>query len=123
MLLRTSSYRNADGRPTIVSQLDTFLSVENLGVEVLAKTFQPLVGKAADHNFTETANFVANLSHTAETNEEGLLRLARKLNRIDATTRDQFLKHISAVAQKLAAVEREQNSDARIAAARGRAEQ
>ncbi len=105
MLLRTSLRRGANGRFSIIAQLDTFLSVENLGVEVLAKTFQPLVGRAADHNFTETANFVANLSQTAETHEEGLLRMGRKLNRIDAKTRAQFLELVAAVPQKLAQAE------------------
>jgi hypothetical protein len=105
MLLRSDYRRTASGRPAIVAQLDTFLSVDNLGVEVLARTFQPLIGKAADHNFTETANFVANLSRTAETNEEGLLRIGRKLNRIDAATRERFLELISAVPQKLALAE------------------
>jgi hypothetical protein len=123
MLLRTTAHRDPYGRHQITSQLDTFLSVENLGVEVLAKTFQPLVGKAADHNFVETANFVANLSQTAETNEEGLLRLARKLNRIEAGTRDEFLKRISAVSQRLASASGDQTSDAKVAAARRRAGQ
>jgi hypothetical protein len=105
MLLRSEFRRTADGRYAIVSQLDTFLAVDNLGVEVLAKTFQPLIGKAADHNFTETANFVSNLSRTAETNEEGLLRLGRKLSRIDVKTRERFLDLIAAVPQKLAMAE------------------
>jgi hypothetical protein len=105
MLLRSDFRRTANGRYAIVTQLDTFLAVENLGVEVLAKTFQPLIGKAADHNFTETANFVSNLSHTAETNEEGLIRLGRKLNRIDAPTRERFLELVAAVPQKLAMAE------------------
>jgi hypothetical protein len=119
MLLRTWYEPAESGRTTVVSQLDTFLAVENLGVEVLAKTFQPLIGKAADHNFTETANFVANLSQTAETNEEGLLRLGRKLNRIDPATREQFLARISAVPQKLAAAGQEQ-ADTEVVATRRR---
>ena len=105
MLLRSDYRRGANGRYSIVTQLDTFLAVDNLGVEVLAKTFQPLIGKAADHNFTETATFVSNLSRTAETNEDGLLRLGRKLNRVDATTRERFLELVSAVPQRLAMAE------------------
>jgi hypothetical protein len=102
MLLRTRYQRQPDGRYQVVGQLDTFLAVENLGVEVLAKTFQPLIGKAADHNFTETANFIANLSRTAETNEQGMLRLGRKLTRVDAQTRERFLEIVAAVPEKMA---------------------
>jgi hypothetical protein len=105
MLLRSDFRRVEGGRYLIVTQLDTFLAVDNLGVEVLARTFQPLIGKAADHNFTETATFVANLSRTAETNEEGLLRLGRKLNHLDAATRNRFLELVAAVPQKLAMAE------------------
>lgn len=103
ILLRTSHRREANGRYTVVGRLDTFLAVDNLGVEVLAKTFQPLVGKAADHNFTETADFVATISRTAETNEGGLLRLGRKLTGIDAETRERFLELVSAIPQRAAA--------------------
>jgi hypothetical protein len=105
ILLRTKYLPEPDGRCTVVGQLDTFLAIENLGVEVLAKTFQPLIGKAADHNFVETANFVANVSQTAETNEAGMLRLARKLNGIEAPTREQFLRLLAAVPQKRAQAE------------------
>jgi hypothetical protein len=114
ILLRTNYRREPNGRYTVVGQLDTFLAVDNLGVEVLAKTFQPLVGKAADHNFTETANFVANLSQTAETNETGMLRLGRKLTDIDAKTRERFLELVSAVPQKYAATEMERVSAAEL---------
>jgi hypothetical protein len=114
ILLRTAHRRQPNGRYTVFGQLDTFLSVDNLGVEVLAKTFQPLVGKAADHNFTETANFVANLSHTAETNQTGLLRLGRKLTNIDAQTRESFLELISAIPQKYAAQETEEAPSAEL---------
>jgi hypothetical protein len=114
LLLRTAQRRESNGRYTVIGQLDTFLSVENLGVEVLAKTFQPLVGKAADHNFTETANFVANLSHTAETNESGVLRLGRRLTGIDQATRDRFLELIAAVPQKYAATENDSSSATEI---------
>jgi hypothetical protein len=118
ILLRTSQRREPNGRYTVIGQLDTFLSVENLGVEVLAKTFQPLVGKAADHNFTETANFVANLSHTAETNESGMLRLGRKLTNLDAQTRERFLELISTVPQKYAAAEIDSVSQSELARSR-----
>lgn len=105
ILLRNTFRRQPSGRYSVHGQLDTFLAVDNLGVEVLAKTFQPLVGKAADHNFIETANFVANLSHTAETNEAGMLRLVRKLSNIEPNTRERFLELVSSVPEKYARME------------------
>ena len=39
MVLRTSSRQEPNGRFTITSRLDTFLAVDNLGVEILAQLF------------------------------------------------------------------------------------
>ncbi len=102
MVLRTTSQREQNGRYTITSRLDTFLAVDNLGVEILAKTFQPVIGRAADHNFSETAQFVSNLSRTAERNERGMIRMTDKLKRISPETKQGFVDVVSSVSDKLA---------------------
>jgi hypothetical protein len=100
MVLRSSYQRDSAGAPIVTSRLDTFLAVENLGVEIIAKTFQPVIGNAADHNFVETARFVATLSKTAESNPEGMVRLANRLNRLDPPTREKFAELVAAVPRK-----------------------
>jgi hypothetical protein len=105
MVLRTNYQRDSAGTAIVVSRLDTFLAVENLGVEIIAKTFQPVIGNAADHNFTETARFVATLSKTAETNPQGMVRLAQRLKRVEPRTREQFAELVAAVPRKRGPVE------------------
>lgn len=90
LLLRNRYFRNADGRLYVRCQLDAFLHVENIGVGVLAKTLQPLVGAAADHNFRETAAFLATVSRAAEVNHAGMQRMAAKLTSVDEADRDEF---------------------------------
>jgi hypothetical protein len=105
MVLRTSYQRDSSGAPIVTSRLDTFLAVENLGVEIIAKTFQPVIGNAADHNFIETARFVATLSKTAESNPDGMVRLANRLKRLDPQTRERFAELVAAVPRKRGQVE------------------
>jgi len=97
VVLKTEYVRNASGQIRIVNRLDVFLHLDNVGIEWIAKTLQPLLGKTADHNFAETASFVASLSHTAETNPAGVGRLANRLPHVDAATR-QRLGELSAQA-------------------------
>ena len=90
LVLETRYFRNTSGRHFIRCRMDAFVHVENVGVGVLAKTLQPLVGAAADHNFRETTAFLAGVSRAAEVNYAGMQRMAEKLNRVAATDREQF---------------------------------
>jgi hypothetical protein len=101
LILRTASIREASGRHYITSRLDTFLHLENVGLELLAKTFQSLMGRAADYNFTETANFVGSLSRTAEVNAAGVQRLATKLKNVSPEVRQEFADVAVQVAAKV----------------------
>ena len=100
MILKTGYVREPDGRYYITSRLDVFMHVEHLGVELLARTFQPLVGKVADINFTQTVAFIGSLSRTAEMNRPGVQRLADKLSKVQPEVREQFALVARRVAQK-----------------------
>ncbi|HEV3024407.1 MAG TPA: hypothetical protein VGX76_18150, partial [Pirellulales bacterium] len=71
ILMRSSYHQATDGRPMVRCNIDAFLHLENVGASVLAKTFQPLVTTAADHNFHETAAFLASVHHASEANYAG----------------------------------------------------
>jgi hypothetical protein len=49
-----------------------------------------LVHRSADYNFVETANFLGTVSKAAETNGQGVGRLARRLTNADPAVREQF---------------------------------
>jgi hypothetical protein len=103
-ILKSGYVLEADGRYYITTRLDAFMNVQNLGAEILTKTFQPLVCRAADINFTQTAGFVSSLSHTAELNPTGLQRLSARMVRVPAEVRQQFAQATERVAQRAAAL-------------------
>lgn len=87
LLLKTGYVRDPAGRSTIVCRLDAFMHLDHVGVEILARTFQPLIGPVADHNFHETVAFVESLNRAAELNYVGVQELAKKLDKISDETR------------------------------------
>lgn len=103
LVMKTSHVREQNGRVHVVNRLDAFLRIENLGVEIVARTLQPLLGKTADHNFAETSAFVDQLSHTAEANPGGVSRLAQRLPHIEPKVRQQFAELAEHVADNAAA--------------------
>jgi hypothetical protein len=92
LLLRVRYQKRDDGGYQVTGQLDSFTHIDRAAVELLAKTFQPLVGLAADYNFTETMNFVGDLSQATQRNPHGIARLYQKLSRVDPATRQQLLQ-------------------------------
>jgi hypothetical protein len=90
MMLRTEYSREADGKYYVTCRMDSFVEVDNVSVELLAKTIQPLVGPIADHNFRETAAFVSSLHRAAQVNHAGVRKLAKKLTNVEERVRNQF---------------------------------
>ncbi len=85
--------------------MDAFVNIENVGVDLLAKTFQPLVSKSADYNFTETSAFLSMVSKTAKRNPRGMGRLAAKLTSIDPQVRQDFAEVSLQVSQRASEAE------------------
>jgi len=102
MLLKTGYVREPDGRYYITSRLDAFMRVDNVGVELLAKTFSPLVGKVADINFTQSTGFLGSLSRTAEVNPDGVERLSGKLSKVRPESHQALAQLAGQVAKKAA---------------------
>ncbi len=103
IVLKSAYVKETDGRVYVTSRMDTFIDLDSVGLELFAKTVQPLVGKAADHNFTETSGFFGTLSRAAERNSPGIQRLSTKLTKLDPKVRDEFLIRTAAVSQSAAA--------------------
>ncbi len=101
VLLLQSGYSQTDtGRVLISNRLDVFVALENVGAEFVAKTLHPLVGRTADHNFSESARFIAQVSQQAEVNEPGMQRLAQRLNNVDEAVRTRFAELASDVNER-----------------------
>ncbi len=102
LVLRTRYYQ-VEGRPArLACRLDAFVRVEQRAAEFLAKTFQPLVAQAADHNFRETANFMAMLCHTAQSSPSSVGTLALKLDKVSDEERNEFTSLTDGLAVKAA---------------------
>ena len=100
LVFKHGHVRETNGRDYVTSRCDTFIQIEHAGVELLAKTFSPLVTKSADYNFSETAGFLGNLSRTAEANPQGVSRLAKRLTQVDPAVRARFVELSEQLAQK-----------------------
>jgi hypothetical protein len=90
LVLKSGYMQETDGRYYVTSRMDTFIEIDHAGVELVAKTLQMLVHRAADYNFVETAAFFATISRTAEVNAPGMRKLAGKLPNVDPSVRERF---------------------------------
>ena len=113
LLLKSGYLRETNGRYYVTCRLDAFMHLDNVGVELLAKTFQPLIGPVADHNFRETVSFVESLNRAAEINYSGVQELAKKLDKISPETRREWSALSERVAIRAAIADAQQPSDRR----------
>lgn len=90
----------ADGTPGMVAWMDTFLKLENVGADLAVKALGPFVSKTADHNFSECAGFFSQISQTAWTNPQGLVRVASQLPRVTPPVKEEFVTTSLSVARK-----------------------
>lgn len=90
-VLRTKYETNENGLIAVVGTLDCFVQLDNLGADLIARTFGPLIGKTADNNFAETAKFIGQIGLTARQNPEGLQDLGMRLPQVNQDTRRKFV--------------------------------
>jgi hypothetical protein len=104
-VLKTGYVREpGNNRYYITSRLDTLLSVDPGAVELITKTVQPIIGKIADNNFTQTIAFVSSLSRTTELNSMAVQRLAMQLPEVRPDVKNQFASLADKISQKPTAV-------------------
>jgi hypothetical protein len=99
LVLRAGYVQETNGRYYISNRLDAFIHVDHVGLDLVAKTFSPLVTKTVDINFRETAAFVGVVSRTAAANPQGMRRLAAKLTGLDDNVRGEFARLSDEVAK------------------------
>jgi hypothetical protein len=99
LVLKTGYVRETDDKYYITCRLDAFIQLQNVGLEFVAKTFQPLVGKTADHNFRETATFMSMVSRSAERDPRIVQNLATKLTKVPEDDREQLCDLANEISQ------------------------
>lgn len=95
--LHSSYARSSSDRETIGGQMDVFLELDSLGADLVVRTLGPLIGKSADHNFTETAKFISQISQASEVNPEGVKKLGQQLPQVSDPVRTRFIDTAIAV--------------------------
>lgn len=103
IVLQSAAVRETNGRNYITVRVDSFIHIQQMGVELIAKTVQPWINQTADRNFIETLGFVSTFSQTAERNPQGMQRLAARLQTVDAPTRHELVDLCFRAAQRYAA--------------------
>jgi hypothetical protein len=102
MVLRSSAVQETNGRHYVTVRVDSFIHVQQMGIELVAKSVQPWINKTADQNFIETLSFVSNFSRTAEKNPQGMQRLSTRLSSIDEPTRHELVELCYRAAERYA---------------------
>ena len=92
LLLRSGSVHETNGRPYVAARLDSFVRLDRASLQLFAKLVQPWVGKTADRNFSDTLQFISNLSQTAETRPASVERLVTSLPRISSVRQDELVQ-------------------------------
>ncbi len=102
MVMKTGYVLETNGRHYITTRLDTFMNVERGAVELLTRTFHPLVGNTADINFAQSVSFAGSLSRTAEVNSPGVKRLSARLHKVQPQHREKLALLAAEIAEKSA---------------------
>jgi hypothetical protein len=100
LVLKTGYVRETNGRYYVTSRLDSFVSIEPAGAELVTKTMSPVLGKTVDSNFVQTLAFLGSLSRTAEVNSHGVQRLGEQLTHVQPDVRKRFVELAADMPQK-----------------------
>ena len=101
VFMLTSRYaKSASNRTTVIGTIDCFLQIESLGVDLVARTFSGLIGRAADNNYIETSRFVTQVSQASERNPRSMLDVAKRIPQVAPPTRTKFQSVIREVADR-----------------------
>ena len=87
-----------DGRERQTVQIDSFLDMDGVGLEIVTRTLQPIIVRSAASNLHEICLFMTSLSDSARTNPEGVAQLAGRLKQTDAADR----QTLAAIARRAA---------------------
>jgi hypothetical protein len=92
LVLTSGSMRETNGRRYVASRLDTFVKLDRISLELVAKAVHPFVGQTADRNFADTLSFVSNFSYTAENRPEAIEQIAVEAKELNQPRRTQLIK-------------------------------
>lgn len=87
LIRHASAEPDAGGRNRQAVEVDAFLDVDGLGLELVTRSLQPLIAHSAAANFHEICLFVTQFTAAASRNPQGVARLTRRMSRTDPADR------------------------------------
>ncbi|WP_236621420.1 hypothetical protein [Rhodopirellula sallentina] len=99
-VLHSSYAKGSDGQTTVSGTLDCFVQLESLGIDLIARTLSPIIGRSADSNFMQTAHFIAQVSQSSSHNPSAMLDIADRLPQVEPPIRKAFADTIVTVARR-----------------------
>jgi len=104
------------GRPRQTVQIDAFLDVDGLGLELVTRTLQPLIVRSAAMNLREISLFVTQFAAAAERNPTGVERLAARMARTAPADRTLLVRLATGAARSRAETATPEQMQAELAA-------
>jgi len=102
LVLQTQFVRDNTNEPMIVCDLDSFVQINNVGADVLAKLFYTSIAKVADSNLEVTVSFISQVSKAASHNTAALKNSAEELSTIRQDVCVGFCDVVDRVAMRFA---------------------
>ena len=102
LVLQTQFVRDHTNEPMIVCDLDSFVQINSLGADVLAKLFFTSIAKVADSNFEVTVSFISQVSKAASQNTTALKNSAEEVSTIRQDVCAEFCNVVDRVAVRFA---------------------
>ena len=81
LVLRHRHAVDAAARPAQQIEMEAFLDVDGLGLEIVTRTLQPLIVRSAAANLHEISLFVSQFAAAADRNPTGIARLAGRMSK------------------------------------------
>jgi hypothetical protein len=100
LVIKAGYVQETNRRYYVTARCDAFIRMDSVGLDLLARTFQPIVNKSADLNFAETAAFVSTVSRTSELKPSGMAKLGNRLQNVSPEVRDEFIRLTQQVAAR-----------------------
>ncbi|MFM8735080.1 MAG: hypothetical protein ACKOC8_07805 [Pirellulales bacterium] len=83
----TTAAAQPPGRPRQTVEIDAFLDVDGLGLELVTRTLQPIIVRSAAANMHEIGLFVSQFAAAANRNPAAVARIADRMTRTDPQDR------------------------------------
>ena len=102
LVLRTQYTRDDMNEPMVIADLDAFIQINSLGVDMLAKLFFASLSRVADSNFEVTVSFISQVSRTASRNPETLKDAIEEITSVRREVCVEFFDVVDRVAMRFA---------------------